>query len=262
VQGRELARLRALSRELASTLADIQEATSREPGSPGARSLARLVRGEGGPHDELMLGVVVPGARLLAVEVPDAKRGQLLVDQLGAEGRVVALVHSDHSILCLVPDLPSRDGRSRGREAAERLARQALRLVPAATIGISSPLQTVWELPTALQEANQVDRFDQPFAFADEQWAALGVSRLAEQLGNCLTMSNPLSQLMANEMLRDSVRAWLEADRNVPAAAEALAVHPNTLRYRLRRVEEVTGLSLTDPDALLLTALLLRRARV
>jgi sugar diacid utilization regulator len=258
VQGRELARLRALSRELASTLAEIQEASSREPGSPGARSLLRLVRGEAGPHDELMLGVTVPQSRLLAVTVPDGKRGQLLVDQLGAEGRVVALLHGDDEILCLVPDLPSRDGCSRSREAAERVAVQALRLVPSATIGISSPLQAVRELPTALDEARQVAGFGKPIVFADENWAALGVARLAEQLGSCLTMTNPLSQLMANEMLRESVRAWLEHDRNVPPAAEALAVHPNTLRYRLRRVEEVTGLSLTDPDALLLTALLLR----
>lgn len=261
VQGRELARLRALSRELATTLAAIQEATSREPGSPGARSLARFVRGEGGPQDELMLGVVVPGSRLLAVSVPDAKRGQLLIDHLGAEGRVVALQHDENWVLCLVPDATDREGRSRGREAAERIGRRALRLVPTATVGISSPVNDVWALPTAVTEALQADRFGTSLAFADDHWASLGVTRLADQLGSCLTMSNPLSKLMANEMLRDSVQAWLANDRNVPEAATELGVHPNTLRYRLRRVEEVTGLSLADPDAMLLTALLLRRSR-
>ncbi|MFF9151727.1 helix-turn-helix domain-containing protein [Streptomyces sp. NPDC014846] len=30
-------------------------------------------------------------------------------------------------------------------------------------------------------------------------------------------------------------------------AAEGLSVHPNTVRYRLRRVEELTGRPLTDP---------------
>ncbi|MER6259283.1 helix-turn-helix domain-containing protein, partial [Streptomyces sp900105245] len=30
-------------------------------------------------------------------------------------------------------------------------------------------------------------------------------------------------------------------------AAEGLFVHPNTVRYRLRRIEELTGRSLTDP---------------
>ena len=250
---RELGRLRALSRELSSALAEIQEATSREPGSPGARSLARLLRSEGRPQDELMLGVVVPQSRLLAVAVPDAKHGQRLVDELGAEGRVVALLHADHEVLFLVPDLPSR-------ESAERVARHVLRLVSTATIGISSPVQAVWELPTALEDARQVDRFGRSSAFADDHWAALGVARLAEQLGSCLTVSNPLSKLVQNDMLVASVSAWLEHDRNVAAAAEALSVHPNTLRYRLGRVRKSTGLDLTDPDALLLTALLLRRS--
>ena len=30
-------------------------------------------------------------------------------------------------------------------------------------------------------------------------------------------------------------------------AAEALLLHPNTLRYRLRRMQELTGLDLKDP---------------
>ncbi|UXY39455.1 helix-turn-helix domain-containing protein [Streptomyces sp. 1222.5] len=30
-------------------------------------------------------------------------------------------------------------------------------------------------------------------------------------------------------------------------AADALFVHPNTVRYRLRRIEELTGRPLTDP---------------
>lgn len=257
--GRELSRLRALSRELSSALAEIQEATAPEPGSPGARSLARLIRGEGRPQDELLLGVAVPQSRLLSVAVPDAKHAQRLVDELGAEGRVVALLHSHEEALFLVPAFPSRDGRGQSRDSAERVARQALRLVSTATIGISSPLQAVWELPTALEEARQVDRFGQSFAFADDHWAQLGVARLAEQLGRCLTVSNPLSKLVENDVLVASVSAWLEHGRNVPAAAETLSVHPNTLRYRLGRVREMTGLDLSDPDALLLTALLLRR---
>ncbi|MFE6921739.1 PucR family transcriptional regulator [Nocardia sp. NPDC057663] len=53
--------------------------------------------------------------------------------------------------------------------------------------------------------------------------------------------------------LRVSVRAYLRAHGEVSAAASALRVHPNTLRYRLRRVEAVLGIDLTDPaDRLLL----------
>lgn len=44
-----------------------------------------------------------------------------------------------------------------------------------------------------------------------------------------------------------SVRAWLAAGAHVERAAEGLYVHPNTLRYRLARFEELTGASLKDP---------------
>ncbi|WP_426402974.1 helix-turn-helix domain-containing protein [Streptomyces sp. R-07] len=38
--------------------------------------------------------------------------------------------------------------------------------------------------------------------------------------------------------------AYLRADANAEAAAAALYVHPNTLRYRLRTFTRVTGLDL------------------
>jgi len=45
-----------------------------------------------------------------------------------------------------------------------------------------------------------------------------------------------------------TLRAWLDAFGDVPAAAAAVYVHANTFRYRLRRVAEVGGLDLADPD--------------
>jgi DNA-binding PucR family transcriptional regulator len=258
VPSRDLARLRSLSRELSTALAEFHEATSREPGSPGARALSRLVRGEGRPQDEVLLAVPVEQSRLLWVSVPSGRHAERLVDEVGADGRVVALIHGETEVLLLVPDLPSRDGSSRSKEAAERVARQARALVTTATIGISSPLQTLHDLPSAVDEARGVAGFGQGFTFADDHWARLGVTGLADQLSRCLTISNPLSVLARNEMLSESVAAWLDHGRNVPAAAEALGLHPNTLRYRLNRVHEVTGLDLTDPDALLLAQLLLR----
>ncbi|MGW4631661.1 PucR family transcriptional regulator [Nocardia sp. NPDC004415] len=53
--------------------------------------------------------------------------------------------------------------------------------------------------------------------------------------------------------LRATARAYLRAHGEVSAAAAALRIHPNTLRYRLRRIESVLGISLNDPaDRLLL----------
>ena len=44
-----------------------------------------------------------------------------------------------------------------------------------------------------------------------------------------------------------TLRAWLEAQGDLADAAQRLGVHPNTVRYRLRRVADVTGYAPTDP---------------
>lgn len=50
----------------------------------------------------------------------------------------------------------------------------------------------------------------------------------------------------ARDVTVDSLRTYLAHDRNVARAAEDLVVHPNTLRHRLRRYTELTGV---DPDS-------------
>ncbi|WP_026411599.1 PucR family transcriptional regulator [Actinomadura oligospora] len=49
--------------------------------------------------------------------------------------------------------------------------------------------------------------------------------------------------------LTGTLAAWLDTFGDVPAAAAAVHVHPNTFRYRLKRLTEVSGLDLTDADA-------------
>ena len=49
-----------------------------------------------------------------------------------------------------------------------------------------------------------------------------------------------------NSSLRASVHAYLAEYGDVRGAAKSLNVHPNTLRYRLRRVEEILGIELSN----------------
>ena len=49
------------------------------------------------------------------------------------------------------------------------------------------------------------------------------------------------------DLLLGTFDAWLEAGGSAKAASAALFCHPNTVRYRLRRVEACTGRSLSDP---------------
>lgn len=65
--------------------------------------------------------------------------------------------------------------------------------------------------------------------------------------------------------MRASVEIYLRHFGDVRAAAAELNVHPNTLRYRLRRAEDLLGITLDDPDGRLLVeiqlATLARRRR-
>lgn len=49
--------------------------------------------------------------------------------------------------------------------------------------------------------------------------------------------------------LLESVRAYLAHRMNIPAASRSIPVHVNTLRYRLRRFEELTGADLGDVES-------------
>lgn len=59
------------------------------------------------------------------------------------------------------------------------------------------------------------------------------------------------------ELVR-SLAAYLDASGDVARAAARLVVHPNTLRYRLRRARERFGVDLDDPDTTLLITLAVR----
>jgi DNA-binding PucR family transcriptional regulator len=58
--------------------------------------------------------------------------------------------------------------------------------------------------------------------------------------------------------LADTLCAYLDSLGDIACAAKYLHVHPNTVRYRVRRIEKLLGTSLGDPDDRLVLALGLR----
>lgn len=75
--------------------------------------------------------------------------------------------------------------------------------------------------------------------------------------------TGPVARLIAydtqhSSALVDTLAAWLNAFGDVTAAAAAVYVHPNTFRYRLRRLAEVGGMDLADPEARFAALLQLR----
>jgi len=59
-------------------------------------------------------------------------------------------------------------------------------------------------------------------------------------------------------MLAQTLHAYLDGFGDIAAVAQRLHVHPNTVRYRIRRIEKLLSTSLEDPDDRLVLALGLR----
>lgn len=83
----------------------------------------------------------------------------------------------------------------------------------------------------------------QDLATAGLHTAVIERSELGGALVNDLV--DPVRGQASGEEILHSVDAWLSAGMRVEPAAERLFVHPNTIRYRLRRYEELTGADLS-----------------
>ncbi|MET9662151.1 helix-turn-helix domain-containing protein, partial [Streptomyces sp. NPDC006510] len=79
------------------------------------------------------------------------------------------------------------------------------------------------------------------------------------------SLSGPVHAMVEHDRVHgsaygDSVAAYLDASCDTGTAARRLNVHPNTLRYRLRRARELFGVDPADPAVRLLAEIGLRLA--
>lgn len=138
---------------------------------------------------------------------------------------------------------------------AETVCFRALRARPA-RVGVSPAYESLHDTPQALHfaelalaglsgEKPGVARFD------DNPLAMLVVAAPAEAARLARSVLGPVLVLPALDRRRlvETLEQWFAAGGVAAEAAHRLFVHPNTVRYRLRRIEELTGRSLSDPSA-------------
>lgn len=169
--------------------------------------------------------------------------------------------------------LPAQRDRPDGEERAVRIATDFLERVGDridARIGVGPVAVDASALAQARTSAGRALRVlragrgaQRVARLADVQVEALVLELrdLVEARGDQPT--GPVARLYAYDEkhkanLVETLRAWLEAFGDVIAAAAAVYVHPNTFRYRLRRLAEVGGLDLDDPEARFAAMLQLR----
>jgi PucR C-terminal helix-turn-helix domain/GGDEF-like domain len=121
-------------------------------------------------------------------------------------------------------------------------------------VGVSARIDDLCDVPQALHVAKVMLRGSatrsSPVAVFDGSiLATAAVSAPAVMLKSArivLAQFDDLSE-EERELLFETFRVWQEKDASVSATAEVLVCHPNTVRYRLRRIEKRTGRSLSRP---------------
>jgi PucR C-terminal helix-turn-helix domain len=119
--------------------------------------------------------------------------------------------------------------------------------------GVSHDIDELLDVPTALHYARIVAAratTDEPVVVAGN--AALEIAALVDpQISRrlALTVLGDLNDLPTDERdaLHRTFTTWTTYRASIPETAEALFCHPNTVRYRLQRIEQLTGRSVRAP---------------
>ncbi|WP_116110732.1 PucR family transcriptional regulator [Amycolatopsis ruanii] len=118
----------------------------------------------------------------------------------------------------------------------------------------------IGELPRSRAEAEETlsllraGVIEGPSGSFDGLWTALALHRTATAASAAgVAGLGPLEQLREYDRINrtdyvETLYEWLRHPGDPRSAAQALRIHPNTFRYRMRRVLELVPLDLDDPD--------------
>ena len=156
----------------------------------------------------------------------------------------------------LLPDLQVGIVHLRGPDSLGTLV-EVLRQAATARVGISPPFHELTETIDALRFARLAvtgkPTADSLVAVFDDTPLAIAAVSAPEVMAKIRSsVLGPLYGLPAEErtVLLDTFQAWLQAGGSANDTAAKIYCHPNTVRHRLRRIEELTGRSLSRPKDL------------
>jgi sugar diacid utilization regulator len=126
-------------------------------------------------------------------------------------------------------------------------------------IGVGGPCARPSELPRSLREAGLALRLQEtllPGSSACE-YPKLGIFRMLAAIPDLTDVEGFVREWLGSLIDYDArkraelvhtLTQYLEHGGNYDATAAELSVHKSTLKYRLQRIRELTGLELNDPD--------------
>ncbi|HEX6489015.1 MAG TPA: helix-turn-helix domain-containing protein [Candidatus Dormibacteraeota bacterium] len=159
------------------------------------------------------------------------------------------------------------------REGAERVLERARTLLKVELVAaIGSESGDAASIPVSRETADQVlrvlrsDGTGRRIAELSDVRASALVQRFADAIaGDPVLESGPVARLREHDATKHTafvatLRAYLDAFGDVEATARLLGVHPNTVRYRLKQLQSVSGIELNDSSQRLVLMLELRLA--
>jgi hypothetical protein len=244
--------------------------------------LAGLLRsGEGsqqltaelGVSDEavsVLVGVLLPGSGELQRSVVGERFAMLVRGFASAYRFAMCTAVVDQTLYALRVVRPEEPAEAVGRAVGQlhaQLRRLGVGRVVVA-VGDTAPVRTV------AATRRDVDRLlrllvergdDAEFARVADHRAAVELAALRDLVlteGEQLP-DGPVRRLLEHDAERGgdlvrTLRTWFACGGDAALVAERLVLHVNTVRYRLRRMAEVAGLNLAEPDQRFLAELQLR----
>ena len=256
-----------------------------------SEDLARQVRGElvgsllegQGPieHAASRLGIEPRSSfTVIAFEIQSHEEAEIAVQReraldlvsihCEALGRRVSCVGIDRTIYALVPT-PDSLKLSRLLLLAEAIIRRAeAALRTKLRAGIGSTVSTLRETPRSRLEADQVLRSlsSHPSGATASDIHEMRAHTILVELQDLAAerphlLAGKIQTLAENDEGKgtayvQTLRAFLDNFGDITRAADAINIHPNTFRYRIRRLVDLSGIDLTDPVERLVTELQLR----
>lgn len=170
-----------------------------------------------------------------------------------------------YAVVGMRPHEGEADGAAESQDArAARVAADFLGRLGAPgdiRIGVGTVAANAAQLATSRLNADRALRVGRRASSSEPVavFAAVQMEALLAELGDLVRArgdqpTGPVARLLAHDQERGThlvptLRAWLDAFGDVTEASGRVFTHPNTFRYRLRRLAEIGGIDLDDPDA-------------
>lgn len=208
----------------------------------GAETLAEMLQGAVATRRLASNGFSVDRPLRLAV-VPGEADDERVADALASAGLPCFILRQQDELVVLLQDVDA--------------AREALTGAVTVAVGFSRPFlagsavavarrEARWALARALEAGRAVATYGED---RTEKWLTSETGELRALVSQVLGAVLAYDEVHSGDLV-SSVRVWLEHDRQTDRAARALHIHPNTLLYRIRRFEQISGRSLASTESL------------